>query len=83
MEALWRLRLVLGVELIVAAQAMDLRGGEAAPIVAAAITALREVVATLDEDRPFGRDLERLDAALLENGTLLSRAGMPMLPDQA
>jgi histidine ammonia-lyase len=82
-EALWRLRLVLGIELIVAAQAMELRGGEAAPIVAAAIAALREVVATLDEDRPYGAELERLDAALLANGALLSRAGVPMLPDQA
>jgi histidine ammonia-lyase len=79
-EALWRLRLVLGVELIVAAQAMDLRGAKPAPMVAAAFAALREVVPPLDEDRPFGAELERLDEAMLKDGTLLSRAGVPALP---
>ncbi|MPZ09330.1 MAG: phenylalanine and histidine ammonia-lyase [Kiloniellaceae bacterium] len=82
-EALWRLRLVLGVELIVAAQAAELRGVPLAPTIAAAIAALREVVAPLDEDRPFGGDLERLDSEMLANGALLSRAGVPPLPDQA
>src|SRR3546814_7885517 len=37
LEALWRLRLVLGVELIVAAQASELRAITPAPIVAAAV----------------------------------------------
>jgi histidine ammonia-lyase len=82
-EALWRLRLVLGVELIVAAQAIELRGVAPAPVVAAALAAIREVVAPLDEDRPFGPELERLGAALLRNGSLLRRAGVPALPDQA
>lgn len=83
LEALWRLRLVLGVELIVAAQAMALRDVEPAPMVAAAFAALRDVVPPLDEDRPFGPDLERLDAALLKDGVLLTRAGVPALPGQA
>jgi histidine ammonia-lyase len=80
LKALWRLRLVLGVELTVAAQAMDLRDAQPAPIVAAAFAALREVIAPLDEDRPFGADLERLDAELLVDGVLLRRAGVPLLP---
>ncbi|MGE5766188.1 MAG: HAL/PAL/TAL family ammonia-lyase [Bacteroidota bacterium] len=82
-EALWRLRLVLGVELIVAAQAMALRDAEPAPVVADACAALREVVPPLDEDRPFGAELERLDDALLKDGALISRAGVPALPGQA
>jgi len=80
MEALWRLRLVLGVELIVAAQAMELREAKPAPVVAAAIAAIREVVAPLDEDRPYGAELERLDDVMLKDGTLLSHAGVPALP---
>jgi histidine ammonia-lyase len=80
MEALWRLRLVLGVELIVAAQAMELRSVAPAPVVAEAFAAIRAVVAPLDEDRPFGAELERLDDAMLRDGTLLTRAGVPALP---
>lgn len=83
LEALWRLRLVLGVELIVAAQAIELRSVTPAPVVAAALAALREVVPPLDEDRPFGAELERLDAVMLKDGALLSRAGVPALPRQA
>jgi len=79
-EALWRLRLVLGVELIVAAQAMDLREAKPAPVVAAAIAAIREVVAPLDDDRPYGADLERLDEEILKDGTLLNHAGVPTIP---
>jgi histidine ammonia-lyase len=80
MEALWRLRLVLGVELIVAAQAAELRGAPLAPRIAAAVAALREAVPAVDEDRPLGADLERLDRDFLENGLLLDRAGVPPLP---
>jgi histidine ammonia-lyase len=80
-EALWRLRLVLGVELIVAAQAMDLREAEPAPVVAEAFAAIREVVAPLDDDRPYGAELERLDDVMLKDGSLLTRAGVPALTD--
>ncbi|HEY9537877.1 MAG TPA: histidine ammonia-lyase, partial [Kiloniellaceae bacterium] len=72
-------RLVLGVELIVAAQAIALRGATPAPVVAAAVSALRETVPLLDEDRPFGAELERLDEILLKDGNLLARAGVPAL----
>lgn len=81
LEALWRLRVMLGVELIVAAQALRLHGVAPAPVVAAACAALREVVPPLDEDRPYGPELERLDEALLQDGSLLSRAGLPGVPD--
>ncbi len=83
MEAIWRLRLLLGAELIVAVQALERRGATLAPMVAKAVAAIREVVPPLDEDRPYGADLERLDATLLKNGELLARAGVPPLPDQA
>ncbi|MEQ8354511.1 MAG: aromatic amino acid ammonia-lyase [Kiloniellaceae bacterium] len=79
-EALWRLRLVLGVELITAAQAAELRGGTVAPAVAAAFAALREIVPAVDEDRSLGAELERFDKELLESGALLTRAGVPPLP---
>ncbi|MGD1877105.1 MAG: aromatic amino acid lyase [Kiloniellaceae bacterium] len=82
-DALGHLRLVLGIELIVAAQAMDLRGAEPAPAVAATVAAIREIVAPLDEDRAFGGEIERLDEVLLATGALLIRAGVPALPAHA
>ena len=69
---LWRLRLVIAMELMVAAQAVDLakpeklgRGTEVA------WKMVRAVVPPLTEDRPGGPDAERLDRELLANGKLL------------
>lgn len=80
-EALWRLRLVFGIELIIAAQAVELRRGTSpASAIAAALAAIREVVPSLKEDRPYSADLENLDAALLRDGALVARAAVPPLP---
>jgi len=72
LEIVWRMRLVLAIELLVAAQAIDLaavarlgRGTEAAH------QAVRGSVASLDQDRPHGLDVEALQAALLESGRLV------------
>ena len=71
-DALTRLRLLLAIELAVAAQAVELarpeRLGNGA---AAALARVREVVPPLDDDRPLGADVTRLDEALLANGALL------------
>lgn len=79
-EAVQRLRLVAAIELIVAAQAVELRAvdrlGRATAI---AFAAVRRHVPTLDEDRPLGAAVNALDAALLEDGALLDeiRAAVP------
>ena len=73
-EILWRLRLLCAMELIVAAQAVELarveRLGRGAAIAQAMV---RRIVPRLDEDRPSGPDVERLDRDLLANGELLAR----------
>ncbi len=73
-RALEKLRLILALELAVAAQAIDLaapaRLGRAPAIVHAAV---REVVAPLDEDRSLSGDVMRLDETLLAGGALLDR----------
>ena len=80
-EALWRLRLALGIEIMIAAQALDLRQAEGvAPGVIAAWRAIRSVVATLDADRSLSVELEKLDEAQLSNGELLQAAEVPPLP---
>ena len=70
-EILWRLRLVLAIELIVAAQAVDLavvsRLGRGT---AAAQRLVRGVVPPLDDDRPSGPDAERVAEQLLATGAL-------------
>jgi histidine ammonia-lyase len=76
-EQIERMRLLAAIELIVAAQAVDLAlGGRVESLGAgtgAAHAAVREWVAPLEEDRPMGRDVERLTAKLLLDGQLLSR----------
>jgi histidine ammonia-lyase len=62
MIELWRRLIAL--ELMAAAQAVDLRGVKPAPGTARIQAAVREVVGRLDEDRPLGADAEALDAAL-------------------
>ena len=78
-EQLERMRLLAAIELIVAAQAVDLAiGGRAESLGAgtgAAYTAVREWVTVLNEDRPVGPDVERLTAELLVGGELLARVG--------
>lgn len=61
-EALPRVRYLVAIERIVAAQAIDLRGlppGELGPHGRALHSGIRAQVAMLDEDRPLGPDIER------------------------
>lgn len=56
---------VLAIELMAAAQALDLRGVPAsAPALAAAHAMVRAVVRRVREDRPLGPDIERLAGAI-------------------
>jgi histidine ammonia-lyase len=79
-EALWRYRLVLGIEIMVAAQAVELRKTASNPIITQSFKELRSIVPAVDEDRSLSADLELFDAELLKGGTLLTRAGVPGLP---
>ncbi len=78
-EQIERLRLLVAIELIVAAQAVDLAVEGRADVLAAgtgaAYAAVREWVAVLVQDRPVGPDVERLAAELLVDGQLLERVG--------
>ncbi len=72
-DIVWRLRQILAIELMVAAQAVDLaeppslgRGTEIAHDL------VRGVVDGLDEDRPLAPDVVALDTELLASGRLLS-----------
>ncbi len=71
-DIVWRLRQILAIELMVAAQAVDLaeppslgRGTEIAHDL------VRSVVDALDDDRPLAPDVVALDEALLASGRLL------------
>lgn len=71
-ELLWRFRLVIAIELLVAAQAVDLRGiDRLGRGTARAQAAVRDIVPPLDDDRPLGADVERIAAELLATGRLL------------
>jgi histidine ammonia-lyase len=74
-EQLERLRLLIAVELLVAAQAIDLAAPERLGVgTDAAYRCVRETVAELDDDRALGPDVERLArAALGSDRELLSR----------
>jgi histidine ammonia-lyase len=66
-EIVERVRYVVAFELVVAAQAVDLRALDPGTLGAgarAAHAAVRRHVAFLDEDRPLGPDVERIAAAL-------------------
>lgn len=81
-EQLERLWLLVAIELIVAAQAVDL-ALPAAPErlgagTRAAYEVVREWVATLDEDRAFGAEVERLSRGALTGGRLLERVSAGM-----
>jgi histidine ammonia-lyase len=76
-EQLERLRLLVAVELMVAAQAVDLRGAMRMGAGAeAAYRCVRETVPEVREDRALGPDVERLAAEALGPGReLLARVG--------
>jgi histidine ammonia-lyase len=58
---------LLALELIVAAQALDLRAlPQLAPRIARIMAEIRAVVPHLDDDRPIGRDVEALSRKLRE-----------------
>jgi histidine ammonia-lyase len=73
-------RYVLAIELVAAAQAIDLRAraeGSSGPRLGvgtrAAYEAIRKVVAPLEEDRPLGPDVERVER-LVASGALVEEA---------
>lgn len=80
-EQLSRLRLLVALELLVAAQAVDVArtptdgtGGLGLGAgTSAAHRAIRELIPPLREDRALGHEVERLDRALLASGALLAR----------
>jgi histidine ammonia-lyase len=73
-EQLERLRLLIALELLVAAQAVDLAGvAQLGAGTAAAQRCVREVVEQVTEDRPVGPEVERLAAGALGTGELLAQ----------
>jgi histidine ammonia-lyase len=73
-DQLARLRLLIALELVVAAQAVDLAApGRLGAGTGAAHACVRETVAPLEEDRALGPDVERLARAALAGGELLAR----------
>ena len=64
---------VVAIELMAAAQALDLRGGKPGAGVAAAHALVRDHVKFLDKDRPLYPDIERL-AKLVKSGAVLEAA---------
>jgi histidine ammonia-lyase len=68
------LRLLAAIELMVAAQAIDLRPVPLGAPLRAAYEAVRGAVAMLEEDRVTGPDIERI-ASLIETGSLLRAVG--------
>ena len=83
-EQLVRLRQLVALELLVGAQAVDLAGAGGAVSLGAGTRAahrsVRETVATLDEDRPLGPEVDRLDATILATGALLARTRAATAP---
>ena len=73
-EQLAKLRLLVAIELLVGAQAVELASPERLGRgTAAAQRCVRELVEPLDEDRPLGIDVERLAREALASGELLAR----------
>jgi histidine ammonia-lyase len=73
-DQLGRLRRLIAIELLVAAQALELREPVALGAgTEAAYLCVRELVSALDEDRPLGVDVERLADAGLARGELMAR----------
>jgi len=69
-QIIGRVRLLAAIELMVAAQALDLRPVPLGASMRSAYQAVRGVVAKLGEDRVTGPDIERI-ASLIEDGTLM------------
>jgi len=68
-----RLRLLLALQLVVAARAVDLaRREQLGRGTAAAHAVVSELVGALDEDRPLGADVERVAGEALASGRLLA-----------
>jgi histidine ammonia-lyase len=61
---------VLAIELIAAAQALDIRGIEPSPIASAVRDCIREIVPHLDDDRPLFNDNDAVNA-LLKSGKIV------------
>ncbi len=61
-------RCLTAIELLISAQAVELRGlgDDLAPSLTTVLKRLRSVVAPLDEDRPMGAEIERLAAMIAE-----------------
>ncbi len=64
MDTVERLRQVLAIELLCACQAVELRGGSAAPAIASIVAAVRTHVPSLTEDRPPAPDIATLATRL-------------------
>jgi histidine ammonia-lyase len=69
-----RVRLLAAIELMVAAQALDLRPVPLGAPMRSAYAAVRGVVSMLREDRVTGPDIERI-ASLIEDGSLIVAVG--------
>jgi histidine ammonia-lyase len=72
-----RVRYVVAIELVVAAQAIDLRGlapGVLGAGVRAGFARVREVVPMLDGDRPLGPDVEAIAARVADDAFVAQRA---------
>jgi len=68
-----RLRLLLALQLVVAARAVELaRPRPLGRGTAAAYAVVSDLVAALDEDRPLGADVERVAGEALTSGRLLA-----------
>jgi histidine ammonia-lyase len=73
-DQLERMRLLVAVELVVAAEAVELAAPERLGAgTGAAYRCVREFVTKLEDDRPLGRDVERLANEALAGGELLAR----------
>ncbi len=78
LERMWPL---VAIELVVAAQAVELASPERLGAGAeAAYRLVREWVEPLDEDRPFGAEVQRLATGALAGGELLHRVQAVMTP---
>lgn len=73
LQLLERLRYLLGLELLLAVQALELAApARVSPTVASTAAAARALVPTLVEDRPLTADLRRLDGELLAGRQILA-----------
>lgn len=72
-DLLDRLDLLVALELLAGAQAVDLAGLQELPAKLAPVHArIRNISRFIDDDRPLGREVERLADELVRTGELLS-----------